>query len=271
MITVAELAARAEVVWRTASGDLFATPIIPLVIDGQVVAALPFSQTPDARRLAEATTAVVVFSDSRMAWKGWTPCSVPVNVEVTVDRAGDWTWTGALDQEVRKHPPARLLMDTAIQRREHWWYVPRWIVRLHPRGPSTAIARRAAPDDGVLVTPTAPGGSPGLTAHSVAVDDWHGDAVVVTPLDTATMWDATTAHEALLCTHDFAIPDQERTSMFEVAGTLEDRCLRVTERRGQPDLPSTRLAHRIRRHFRLERACRRALAVYDASPPDTAT
>lgn len=261
---VAALAARAELAWRDASGALYAAPIVPLTIYDDIVAALPFSMTPLARALTAADEAVLVCSDSRMAWKGWKPCVAPVTVEITADRAGEWTWTGALDQEVRKHPPARLLMDTAIQRREHWWYVPRWIVRLRVRSGHTAIARRAGPDDGLLLTSEVSGA---LRVRSVAVDDWQADRISVTPLDATSASEQPQPHDALLFTHDFSIPDQDRSRALEVIGTLEGRSLQVDERRGRLELPSPRLLQRLRRHYELERACRRALAVYDASSP----
>jgi hypothetical protein len=262
---VAASAARAELGWRDADGHLHATTFIPLVIGHAVVAALPFSRTTTARRLDGAVAATLVFSDSRMAWKGWSPCAAPVRVVVTADRRGEWTWTGALDQEVRKHPPSRLLIDTAIQRREHWWYVPRWIVRFEPIGAPVAVARRAGPDDGALFVDT----SDRLTVDAVAVDDWEADEVRVLPLAAphAERSDGT----ALLFGHDFSIPDQERSSHLALHGDLDGRVLTVRRREGTLALPEPRLLHRLRAHYRLERACRRALTAYDSSPSAAAT
>lgn len=263
--TVAGCAARAELGWRDVDGRLHATAIIPLVIDDAVVAALPFARTTTARRLDRATAVTLVFSDSRMAWKGWSPCAVAVSVDVTADRTGEWTWTGALDQEVRKYPPSRLLIDTAIQRREHWWYVPRWVVRLEPTGPPRQVARRAGPDDGVLFTT----GADGMTVDIVAVDDWDADRVRVLPLarDGGDLRDG----PAVLFTHDFSIPDQERSTELVVSGVVDGSVLAAADRTGDQHLAPPRLLDRLGRHYRLERACRRALAIYDASPSAAAT
>jgi hypothetical protein len=260
---VAAKAARAELAWRDADGALHATALVPLVIDGVVSAALPFADTPLARRLGAATDAVLVCSDVRMARRGWQPLAVPVRVTVAADRTGEWTWTGALDQEVRKYPPSQLLIDTAIQRREHWWYVPRWLVRLEQSGPAAPIARRAAPDDGLLV---ADDGAGALRVWPVAVDGWEADRVVVTPLQEP---DAPPRRGwALLFTHDFAVPDQERATAFAVTGTLAGRDLRVTARAGRRTLPPPRLVGRLRDHVRFGRACRRELAAYDSVSAD---
>jgi hypothetical protein len=264
VIAIANLAARAELGWRGADGGLDAAAFVPLVIDGHVIAALPFAHAGVARRLAGATAATLVFSDSRMAHKGWSSCAVPVSVDVTADRTGEWTWTGALDQEVRKHPPARLLIDTAIQRREHWWYVPRWIVRLRVGGNVQPVARRQGACDGVLFVD----GAHGPSARTVAVEEWDADVVRVTPLDAPA---ADAAGPALLFGHDFSIPDQERSSRLVLHGDLDGRLLRVRRREGALALPAARLLHRLRAHYRLERACRRALAIYDASPSAAAT
>lgn len=265
VIAIAGRAARAELAWRGADGALDAIPIVPLTVDGEVIAALPFSDGDVARRVATTRAATLVFSDSRMAHRGWAACAVPVTADVAADRTGEWTWTGALDQEVRKHPPARLLIDTAIQRREHWWYVPRWIVRLRVAGAAQPVARRHAPGDGLLFV----GGGQRPAAHTIAVDDWTADVVRFTPL--AAGAGPTAVGSALVFGHDFSIPDQERSSRVALHGDLDGRQLRVRRREGDLALPEPRLRDRLRAHYRLARACRRALATYDASPSDAAT
>lgn len=264
VITSAAHAARAELAWWTDDGRPDAVAIVPLVLDDDVVAALPFCEARVARQLAQVSTATLVCSDSRMALKGWSPCATRVAVDVTADLTGAWTWTGALDQEVRKHPPSRLLVDTAIQRREHWWYVPRWVVRLRPTGAAWPVARRG-PDDGVLFV--ADVGVP--AARSVAVRDWSAERVRTIPLDTATA--DLGGGPALLLAHDFSTPDQERTSRLVLRGDLDGHVLTVSEREGSLTLPDTRLLWRLRTHYRLERACRAALAAYEASPSEAAT
>jgi hypothetical protein len=261
VLEAARLAACAELGWRDRAGDLRALTFTPLVIDDTVVAALPFDQVPVAHLLDTAVTAVVTLSDSRMALRGWSSWAQPVRVDVTADRDGDWTWTGALDQEVRKYPPARLLIDTAVQRREHWWYVPRWLVRLHPAGTATPIPRRS-PDDAVLF-----GDLDGrFGATCVAVDDWDADRVRLTPLEHTVVLDDATA-PALAMTHTFSVPDMERWNRIEVVGERDGSWLTVQQRRGRLSLePPPGLVRRLAQQWRWERACRRALASYDESP-----
>lgn len=261
VLTAAGLAARAEVAWRGPDGQLHLAAVVPHALRGAVVVALPFSRSALARALRRTATATVALTDSRMAWKGWRPLTVPVSVDVAADRAGDWTWTGLLDAEVRKHPPSRLLIDTPIQRREHWWYVPRWIVTLTPVGSARPVARRADPDDGVLCEAD---GAGGIAVRPVAVDDWDADVVAVTDLDGGA-WPPGPA-PALLATHDFSIPDQERGSLLQLSGMRRGNRLEVVARSGSRALePLGGVLRRIGRQRRLERACRRGIADYDAS------
>jgi hypothetical protein len=267
VVASAGLAARAELGWCDRVGHLHAIAITPLVIDGTVVAALPFDQTSTARGLAEAAAAVLVLSDSRMALRGWTSWAQPVRPEVSADRDGSWTWTGALDQEVRKHPPSRLLIDTAIQRREHWWYVPRWLVRLPPAGPASQVTRRTGPHDAVLFEVL----DGRMRAATVAVDDWRAPEMTLTGLDPdGTAGDGPVP--ALAFTHDFSIPDMERQSSCEVVGSRRRNVLAVEARQGSALLqPPQGLIRRLSRHWRRERECRRALAAYDTGSSLAAT
>ena len=266
ILTAAGHAARAELGWRDTAGTLHAIAFTPLVIDATVVAALPFDHTATARELEAATDAVLVLSDSRMALRGWSPSAQSVRPDVVADRQGDWTWAGALDQEVRKFPPSRLLIDTPIQRREHWWYVPRWIIRLRPAGTATPIARRGGPDDAMLFTMA----SGTLRAQSVAVDDWHAPRVRLTALDPGAQF--VPSGSALLFTHDFSIPGMDRMTHCEVAGAHDGTWFAVSERHGSPALgPPRGLVTRLSTHWRRARDCRRALAAYDAGSSAAAT
>lgn len=266
IVAAAEVAGRAELGWRDPDGGVHALAFTPLVIDATVVAALPFDQAATARALDAATDAVLVLSDSRMALRGWSPSAQAVRPDLVVDRKGDWTWTGALDQEVRKFPPSRLLIDTPIQRREHWWYIPRWVVRLHPAGSPAPIPRRGGPDDAVLFA-TASGK---LRAHSVAVDDWHSRRIRLSALDSSIPIDH--SGPGLLFTHDFSIPDMERLAHCELAGTQHGTWFEVADRHGSPVLGTPPgLVKRLSDHWRRERDCRRALAAYDADSPVAAT
>jgi hypothetical protein len=268
IVTAAECAARAELGWRDASGDMHAIAFTPLVIDGTVAVALPFDRAATAHAIGAATEAVLVLSDSRMAWRGWSPWAQPVRPDVVADRKGDWTWTGALDQEVRKFPPSQLLIDTPIQRREHWWYVPRWIIRLRPAGAAASIARRGGPDDAVLLAMT----SGELTAQTVAVDDWHAHRVRLTALDSGAPLERTAPTPALLFTHDFSIPTMDRLADSALAGTQQGTWFEVTARHGSPALGRPLgLIKRLSGHWHRERDCRRALADYDAVSSAAAT
>jgi hypothetical protein len=267
IVVSAGLAARAELGWRDRVGHLHAIAITPLVIDGTVVAALPFDQTSSAQRLVDATDAVLVLSDSRMALRGWTPWMQPVRPEVTADREGSWTWTGALDQEVRKYPPSRLLIDTAIQRRAHWWYVPRWLVRLPPVGTASPVTRRSGPHDAVLFEVL----DGRMRATTVAIADWRAPEITLNALHPDVGADDGPV-PALAFTHDFSIPDMERQSRCEAVGIRHRNVLAVETRQGSALLQAPEgLIRRLSRHWRRERDCRRALAAYDTGSSLAAT
>lgn len=259
VLAAARHAARAELCWRDAQGVLRAIAFPPLVVDGDVVAALPFDRSTQAADLHGATAGLLTLSDSRMAWRGWQPCALPVRVAIEADLDGAWTWTGALDQLVRKHTPSQQLLDTAIQRREHWWYVPRWVVRMRPAGAPAPLARRG-PADAVLYDDL----GDELRAATVAVEDWDAAEVAVTPLAASSGGMDGSGTAALLFAHDFSIPDHERATELWVRGRREGRRVIVARRAGALELEALGgVVRRLRRHRRLERACRAALAEHE--------
>ncbi|HVL99453.1 MAG TPA: hypothetical protein VM324_09210 [Egibacteraceae bacterium] len=247
-------AAVAELAYVDGHGRPRATAVTPLVLDGGPAVALPYARSNLARALAASGTVVLSVSDSRMATKGWAPCAAGGTAEVVEDLEGRCFLGGPLAQELRKHPPSRELLDTPVLRREHWWYVPRWIVRVAPQR-AWPVGRRSSPAEGVLVTVSGPRQ---LAVDTVRVEDWDADRVVVTSL---------AAHDlrglrgsAVLFTHDFAVPDLDRWVEASATGELRAGVLHVTQRDGRTALPKPlTLVGRLRRLRDLERACRRGL------------
>lgn len=252
----AHRAAVAEVAWPGEGGLPELTAPVPLVSAGRLVFALPYAQHDLALALGTAPVAVVVLSDSRLGGRSWSPLAATVRLRLEPDPEGARFSGGLLDEELRKHPPSRALLDSAVLRREHWWYLPRLLVtveevlRLRPVGPraETAHAVLAYAGSGTLDADTvevaeAPGG--GLALRSLAGRDLGALPEV----------------GAALFTHDFSIPDRERTCARTRRGLLVGARLRVREDRGTDALdPVPGLLTRLRTQRDLRRACEQALA-----------
>lgn len=153
-----------------------------------------------------------------------------------------------LEQEVRKHPPSRALVDSPLLRREHWWYLPRLVLLLDPVSVERTKAREG-PADAVLAVE-----QDGLSVAVVRVEDWTRDPLVLRggPVDGR--------GPAALVGQEVAVPDAERWSVHRTTGTYAEGRLS-----GTPPVPDRRLEPvpgllaRVRRQRTLERACVRAL------------
>ena len=153
-----------------------------------------------------------------------------------------------LDQELRKHPPARVLAGSPLLRREHWWYLPRLVLLLEPDS-VTPVAARTGPLDAVLAVDDAT-----LHVSTVRVADWDGDPVV---LDGAP---AGARGPAALIGQEVSVPDAERWTVHVTTGRYDDGRLRqptATASRSLEPVPG--LFARVRRQHALERACVKAL------------
>lgn len=255
-IRTAERSVVAELAYTAADGSVDATVVQPLVHDGAIVLALPFARRPLADALAAARAVVLVASDDRLVLRGWAPVAVAGRVRLEADLDGRWFADTLLDAELRKHPPARLLADSLMQRREHWWYLPRLLCRIEPLGGAQAVAARADPTTTGLLAWDAP---TGLRATTVAAFDPTGDPVIVRALDGTAVSGA--GDPACLLLHDFSVPDLEERSEYVVQGRLEGDRLVADRRRGSPRLPEpARLLARYRAARAFGRACRQEIA-----------
>lgn len=257
LIESCELAAVAEVAYQRADGTVAAEPVVPLVLEGAPALALPFARASLARRLAETRDVALAVSDSRLAYRGWVPLGATGRVDVDVDVEGvRFQSSGLMGQELVKHPPSRLLMDTPILRREHWWYLPRWIVRWADVDRVRPVGRRNAPDHAVLAYAEA--GS--IDVDTVTVAGWDAAEVPLTSLAGRRLGDLDAP--AALLRHDFSVPDLDRWVWLTVGGRLARGRLRVDRREGDARVPPPRrLLGRLKALRDLERACRREIGA----------
>lgn len=255
LVDACALAAVGEVAYRRTDGTVGVEPVVPLVLDGAPALALPFARTGLARQLAAAREAALSLTDSRLAYKGWVPLGATGAVAVDEDPEGvRFQESGMMGQELRKHPPSRLLIDTPVLRREYWWYLPRWVVRWMAVDRVRSVGRRRGPDDAVLAYAAA--GS--VDVDTVAVDDWEADEVRVSSLAGRRLDEV--AAPAALHRHDFSVPDLDRWVSLTVGGRFARGRLRVETRDGDAAVPPPRrLLGRLRALRELERACRREI------------
>jgi hypothetical protein len=155
-------------------------------------------------------------------------------------------------QELAKHPPSRRRLDSIILRREHWWFLPRILLRLEPAADPVPIAPPSAilghRQDGVL--------------RVTSVRSWERDGATLRierePGDPDGQ--LTPRGPAVLLDHGAEPPDLERRWGTTVAGALEGDRLSIEreDRWGRSDRPPT-LVQRVRDEWALERACRAGL------------
>ena len=264
LVNAAAASGRAALIWLTPAGRIDAATVTPLRLRDTIAFALAFDRTPLARALSSARAAALAVNDDRLVSAGWTPMVGSVDLDVAEDRDGAWLSNGLLDQELRRYPPARQLIDTPILRREHWWYMPRWIVSvtgarsIRPvepvTGPCGGVAAVADAGSVLLASATVDPASrqlegipPGFADGAVA---FHGHASSGPGLERTGEW-------TLWYTVAAAVGG---TSNGREAGTAASPGLRLVGERGAPTLrgPDSLLA-RLRRHWRLQRRCRLAL------------
>lgn len=237
-----------ELVWRAPDGGPpYALGVVPLVLGGQPAVALTWAHEATARAVAASAGVALVLSEPRLGGTAWQPLAVHARSTLVEDGDGTLFTAQLLDQELRKHPPARGLADSTLLRREHWWYLPRLVLLLDPVTVHRTTGR-AGPDDAVLAVDDG-----GLDVSVVRVADWSQDPLVLTGGPVA-------RGPAALVGQEISVPDAERWSVHRTAGTYADGRLAVT-----PPVPDRRLEPvpglltRVRRQRTLERACVRAL------------
>ena len=243
LVAAAARAAVAEVVYDAGPRPQVAA-LVPLVADGGLVFALPYAQAALAEGLAGAAAVGLALADPRLAGRGFTPLAATGRCSLDTDPDGARFEAELLTMELAKHPPSRTLADSRLLRREHWWFLPRLLLRFLPADSWPVAAK--PPGGGVCFWPQ----SVGWGGATVAASDWQADEVTVRGEGLPTR-----ADPALLLRHDFS-PDRERSATLALTGTLTGDRLRVRGRQGRADLPGPpRLLERLRAQRALRRGC----------------
>ncbi|CAN5858570.1 hypothetical protein BH18ACT11_BH18ACT11_09630 [soil metagenome] len=255
LTTTVDLAAVAAFAHADAGGIPHVEPVTPLLLDGSPAFTLSYAHSDLARRILASSKTALVFSDSRLAYVGWSPLQVTARVEVVPDPEGRLFREELMHQELRKFPPDSQLIGSMILQRENWWYLPRWIVRLVEAGEPHPVTRRTGPDHGVLAFNT----RDALAAETVSVEDWKADRIPVRSFEPYTSLPPEDVPAALFC-YDFATPDMDPRTSFLARGRLANGRLSVRERSGSITLDRRPgLLTRWRAQRELERRCKAGL------------
>lgn len=245
----------AEIVWRDPDGRPDASAAIPL-LDGRVPClALPYGDLELARALSEA--AEVVIGVTAAPADGTPAVLARGRAEVTSDPDGiAFQELGLLEQELHKHPPSRRRLDSMLLRREHWWYVPRLLVRIrgitngHVVDPGDALLAVGGSSLTVRSCHLDVRGSEQLAAEDVRL---RGDASTVAAV-------AETVHPAMILAHGGDRPDLDRPWQRRWYGTLdrEGFTAHTVDGHGPVERPLS-LRERLRAEAALATACKRGL------------
>lgn len=239
-----------ELVWS--AGDTVAPAaigVVPLLLGDVPAVALPWAYEEQARAAAAGGAAAIVLSEPRLAGPAWKPVAAVGRPHLVEDPDGSLFAEQLLDQELRKHPPARAFAGSPILRREHWWYLPRLVLLIEaPR--VVPVAARTGPLDAVLAVQ-----HEGLHISGVRVTDWDTDPIALAGADPGAP-----DGPAALVGQEVSAPDAERWTVHVTRGRFEGGLLTGANPPPTRELePVPGLRARVRRQRELERACVKAL------------
>ncbi|GAB3262174.1 hypothetical protein [Arthrobacter pigmenti] len=214
-----------------------------------------------ARSIAAASQATFAFTETRSTSSTFAPGSITGRPSLVEDHDGGIFTEELLEQELRRHPPARVFADSVLLRREHWWYLPRLIVTLDveafrplpPRTPSgTTEYLLAVAVDGRLET------------HLVrAAEGDSSRSLLLEPVAGGTL----PRGQAVLTGQDASFPDRQQWSTWQYRGFCTGSSAEAgavlevaesPETTGLEPVPS--VWQRMRRQQKFGKACRKGIA-----------
>jgi hypothetical protein len=241
----------AELFWTDPDGAPDGRGVLALSWHGTPAVAFTYAFEAQARAVAAAPLVALTLSEQRSTSAPFEPLAVTGRPRLVEDLEGSLFTDELLVEELRRYPPARKFADSAMLRREHWWYLPRLIVVIDVQSVQPLPARSTA-DDHVLVV--AHDGT--LDVHVVRPHPQRPGAA--SPL-ALTMHDGAVpvAGRAAMVGQDASFPDLEQWASWCFRGTCENGLLSLTQpppEVGLPGVPS--LWQRARHQHAYGRACR---------------
>jgi hypothetical protein len=244
-----------ELCWVDAAGLPQARGVVALVRGERPVLAFTYADEPVARDVARAQRVVLALTETRSTGREFRPLLVAGRPRLVEDPKGDLYLEDLVVQELRRYPPSRLLADSPLLMREHWWYLPRLVVEIDVDAVEP-MPRHSATRDHVLVV--ADGATP--VVRLAGIRDRFDDRLEVDV-------DGRPAPPgpAVLFGQDASFPDLEQWSQWRYRGVWDGTGLAVEEapaRTGLGRPPG--VVQRWRRQRDLERACVQALRRTDS-------
>jgi hypothetical protein len=230
--------------------------------DGKGVVALSWGQTPvvafdyahevQARAAAAAPRVVLTLTEPRSTGTLFEPLAVTARPCLVEDLEGTIFGQELLAEELRRYPPARKFADSALLRREHWWYLPRLILALDVDRVQPLSARESLRDQVLVVA-----GEAGLHVEVVRLGrrEPHGPLPLSSRGD-----DLPPPGRAALVGQDATFPDLEQWASWCFRGHWDGSAILLTQPAptvGLPAVPS--VWRRMRQQRAFGRACRAAI------------
>jgi hypothetical protein len=234
----------AEVSWVVA-GLPRVHGVVPLVHDEVPVLAFTYADEDLAREVAASAVVAVSLTEPRSTGTAFRPLVLVGRPRLVEDPSGDLFATNLLPQELRRYPPSRLLADSPLLQREHWWYLPRLLVEIDVDAVVQVPAREDPSRDHVLVVA-------GANGPMVRVARIDGDPELLSLASE----EPPPPGPAVLFGQDASFPDLEQWAQWNYRGHWDGARMQVEEapaRIGLGRPPG--LLQRWRRQRDFERRC----------------
>ncbi len=140
-----------ELCWVDAAGRPQVTGVVTLVRGGRPAIAFTYAEEALARDLAASPQVALALSEDRSTGRSFMPTLLTGRPRLVEDPEGEVFVQDLLTQELRRYPPTRLLADSPLLMREHWWYLPRLVVELEVDSTEPLPPRRSGGRDHLLV------------------------------------------------------------------------------------------------------------------------
>jgi hypothetical protein len=246
----------AEVSWVVA-GRPRVHGVVPLVHDDAPVLAFTYADEDLAREVAGSPVVALSLSEPRSTGTAFRPLVLVGRPRLVEDPTGDLFAADLLPQELRRYPPSRLLADSPLLQREHWWYLPRLLVEIDVDAVMQVPVREDPSRDHLLVV----AGTDGPVVRVARVAD--GDPRLVS----LASQDLPPPGPAVLFGQDASFPDLEQWTQWSYRGEWDGAGMQVEEAPARVGLGRPPgLVQRWRRQRDLERRCVAAIPSPSGGP-----
>lgn len=239
----------AEVSWVVA-GLPRVRGVVPLVHGDVPVLAFTYADEDLAREVAGSSVVNLSLTEPRSTGTAFRPLVMVGRPRLVEDPSGDLFATDLLPQELRRYPPSRLLADSPLLQREHWWYLPRLLVEIDVEAVVQVLTREDPARDHLLVV----AGADGPVVRVARLAD--GDPELVSLASQG----PPPPGPAVLFGQDASFPDLEQWTQWSYRGRWDGAGLQVDAAPGRIGLGRPPgLLQRWRRQRDLERRCLAAI------------